>query len=279
MKFSRQIIVLGAASLIACGLSVVGTDPSPVLDAGGGSTTTPPPSTATSEPILDAGGIPDAADGGPHGVALSFDGIGDYVRAQRTVKDDFTLEAWVLSTTSRDGGVFNEGLPILWADVSGAHEDFGLGTLNGKLVFGAHSATVVSSAAVTTGAWVHVAVVRKKMGGAIALYVDGTADGAGTGPTTSLDDSATLDIGGNLIDKRYFSGLIREVRVWNTLRTPAEIAATMRARLIGNEPGLVAYWRLDDGTGLIAADSTDGGKNFGSLGEGDASTRPTWVTY
>ena len=278
MKFSRQIIVLGATSLIACGLSVVGSEPAPVADAGGSSTTAPP---ATSEPILDAGhDTPDATDGGPHGIALAFDGIGDYVRALRTVKDDFTLEAWILTTASQDGGAFYEGLPILWADVSGDHDDFALSTLNGKLAFGAKNVTVVSSAAVNTGTWVHVAVVRTKNGGSMALFVDGMADGTANGPPTSLDDSPTLDIGGDLIDKRYFPGLIREVRVWNKVRTQADIAATMSTRLVGNEPGLVAYWRLDDGAGSVAADSSDGGsKNPGALGDGDASTRPTWVTF
>ena len=279
MKFSRQIIGLGAVSLVACGLSVVGAEPAPVADAGGSSTTAPP---ATSEPILDGGNgdVPDAADGGPHGIALAFDGLGDYVRALRNVKDDFTLEAWVLTSTSPDGGAFDEGAPILWADVPGdTKNDFALSTLKGKLAFGAKNATVVSSTDIATGTWVHVAVARTKAGGSMALYVNGTADGAKNGPTSSLDDSSTLDIGGDLADNRYFEGLIREVRVWNKVRTQAEIAASMGSRLTGSEPGLVAYWRLDDGTGVVAADSSDGGKNPGSLGNGDAGTRPTWVTF
>jgi hypothetical protein len=45
------------------------------------------------------------------------------------------------------------------------------------------------------------------------------------------------------------------VRVWNVVRTAAQIAADKNRRLAGNEDGLVAYWRFDDGAGLLATDS------------------------
>ncbi len=282
MKFSRQIIGLAVVTLTAtaaaCGLGLVGEAPAAVVNDGGSSTLPPP------GPVEDAGGN-SSLDAGhaDASVALEFDGIGDFVRVRRPVQDDFTLEAWIQTSTSRDGGAFYEGLPILWADVAGDHEDFAMSTLKGKLAFGAKNTTVSSDASVSTGAWVHVAVTRAKNRGAIALYVNGQPDATGAGPNTTLDDSATLDIGGDLADGRFFKGRIREVRAWSVVRTAAEISANINTRLVGNETGLVAYWRLDDGAGIIAADSTDGGKNPGTLGDADAgadaSTRPTWVIY
>lgn len=286
MKLAKSLAVLAMLSGVACGLGVVGSEPeSSVPDAGA----VPPP---TSEPVGDAGGRAadadaevDAADAGPHGIALELDGTSDFVRAKRPVKDDFTLEAWIQTTTGRDGPKFFEGLPILWADVAFDGDDFGMSVLGNKLSFGAKSDTVISGTNITTGAWVHVAVTRKKSSGAIALYVNGIADGTGTGPTTSLDACPTLDIGGNLLDGRYFKGRIREVRVWSTVRTANEIVATMSSSLVGNEQNLQAYWRLDDGSGIVAADSSNGKSNPGMLGAEDAgagpdaSTRPTWVTF
>jgi hypothetical protein len=67
-----------------------------------------------------------------------------------------------------------------------------------------------------------------------------------------------------------------EVRVWNVARTAAQIQGTMRMRLVGNEAGLVGYWRFDDGTGTTARDNTASANN-GSLGNGNAGARPTWV--
>ena len=55
-------------------------------------------------------------------------------------------------------------------------------------------------------------------------------------------------------------------------RTQAEIRADMNWRLAGTEPGLVAYWRFDEGTGTTAADTTGQGHN-GSLING-----PAWDT-
>ena len=280
MKFSRQIIGLAVVSaitgIVACGLGVLDDPPVPVTDAGSRATVPP------SQPVADSGPDLELDAGRTDGsVALAFDGVGDFVRALRPVKDDFTLEAWVQTTTSRDGGTYIEGLPILWADVSGDKDDFALSTLGGKLAFGTKGTSIVSDASVSTGAWVHVAVTRAKNPAAIALYVNGRPDAKGAGPNTTLDDSATLDIGGDILDGRFFRGRIREVRAWNVVRSANDIAANMNVRLVGTETGLVAYWRLDDGAGTIAKDSA--GMNPGRLGDADAgadaSTRPTWVTY
>ena len=71
---------------------------------------------------------------------------------------------------------------------------------------------------------------------------------------------------------RYFPGEIDEVRIWNTDRTSAEIRANMHHELQGNEANLVAYYKLDTGTGTTADDSSNGGYN-GTLTNG-----PAWQT-
>ena len=43
--------------------------------------------------------------------------------------------------------------------------------------------------------------------------------------------------------------------MWNVARTQADIMATMGTKLVGNEDGLVGYWKFDDGTGTTAKDS------------------------
>src|SRR5262249_46460206 len=52
---------------------------------------------------------------------------------------------------------------------------------------------------------------------------------------------------------------------WNVARSPADIQATMNTGLSGNEVGLVGLWRLDEGTGISAADASGHG-NVGILG-------------
>lgn len=43
----------------------------------------------------------------------------------------------------------------------------------------------------------------------------------------------------------YYSGDIAEVRVWNTIRTATQIKDNYNHPLVGNEAGLVGYWRGD----------------------------------
>ncbi len=61
------------------------------------------------------------------------------------------------------------------------------------------------------------------------------------------------------------------MRLWNVARTAEEIRESMNRHLIGNEPGLVGYWRFDEGTGEIAFDSSNNGNNGTLIGN------PIWT--
>ena len=80
------------------------------------------------------------------------------------------------------------------------------------------------------------------------------------------------------LQNEYFAGRIDEVRIWNYVRTPADIAATWNRTLLGTESGLVAYWRFDEGSGQVAHDSSPYG-NDGELGSSPnaESSDPAWV--
>ena len=298
MRSSRSIafVVLAiapAALIAACGLDAVGTlsfDAVPVgertdggavdvgsvdgavVDVGsvdGG---------AVDVGIVDAGAVDatvDAADAGAL-TALSFDGVDDFVRVLRQVQDDFTLEAWMSTVTSRSGSNFYDGLGVVYADVSGSASDFGTSIVNGKLAFGTVDNTILSTTTVTSGAWVHMAAVRVRSTGTMRVVINGVEESTTTGNSTAtLTAPASIDIGGNTIDSRYFKGKLDEIRIWNVARTTAQIAATMKMRLTGGEAGLVGYWRFDDGAGAVALDSSPSA-NQGALGNGVAASRPTW---
>jgi hypothetical protein len=247
---------------------------------GDASTDSPSNADATADAdatTTDADATVVGVDAAASATALSFDGIDDVVRVTRQVQDDFTIEAWINTTVSRSGGSFFDGLGLVYADVSGVANDFGTSILNGRFAFGAVSTTIQSTTIVTTGTWIHVAAVRVRTTGVMRILVNGAQEGTATGSTAALTAPSSIDIGGNTIDSRYFTGKIDEVRVWNVARSNAQILATMKTKLVGNEAGLVGYWRFDDGSGVIANDSSPS-NNDGSLGNGSANARPTWVT-
>jgi hypothetical protein len=51
-----------------------------------------------------------------------------------------------------------------------------------------------------------------------------------------------------------WTGVMDEVRIWSVAKTPAEIMANMKVVLKGTEPGLVAYYRFDEGSGTFTDD-------------------------
>ncbi len=63
-----------------------------------------------------------------------------------------------------------------------------------------------------------------------------------------------------------------EVRVWDRARTADELKRDKGVRLIGNDPGLVAYYRFDEGSGTRLHDQTDHGRH------GELVGGPRWVT-
>lgn len=78
-----------------------------------------------------------------------------------------------------------------------------------------------------------------------------------------------LAINGELYNERY-KGKMDEVRAWSVPRTLKEIQDNMYKLLVGNETGLMLYWRLDDGAGSSLVDSSPNA-NHGTI------TGATWV--
>src|SRR5262245_40356570 len=152
--------------------------------------------------------------------ALQFDGLNDRIQVNRQVQDDFTIEAWIKTTASRSGTNFFDGLGLIWADIPGVANDFGISILNNKLAFGVGKPdrTLQSVTPVTSGEWVHIAVTRVKSTGQMKIFINGSLDATlSASPTftintSSLSASNFITIGGNVTDNRYFNGVIDDVR-------------------------------------------------------------------
>ena len=71
-----------------------------------------------------------------------------------------------------------------------------------------------------------------------------------------------------------WEGNIDEFRVWNVFRTDTEILANMKVILKGNEPGLVAFYKFDEGIGTTIADATGTASNVATM---VSTTKPMWV--
>lgn len=197
------------------------------------------------------------------GSAMRFDGVNDHVRVPRMVAADFTLEAWIKTSSSLPGYHAWQGRGLIYADVPGPGFDFGTAVVDGKLAFTVGDTvtdtTVHSISDVAIGDWVHVAVTRDASAGVMKVFVNGVEENARSGVTSALlEDPTHIDLGGNLVDRRCFEGLIDEVRIWDVARSEGEIASTMNRRLPGSTLGLVGYWRLDEVVNTFTPDASSG---------------------
>ncbi|MGD9101664.1 MAG: PA14 domain-containing protein, partial [Anaerolineae bacterium] len=225
-------------------------------------------------------------DVGP-GSALSFDGVDDHVNIPDdssidfATGQDFTVELWVKPASEQQNVQFiDNSILEKWSEGGGypyvvRYLNLTAGSDLGKVAVGrydgANNPHILSSQTINDGQFHHVAFVKD--GDTLYLYVDGQEQG--TTPDTTTGDTTNdspLFIGQRGPGRNRLTGLIDEVRVWNTVRTGDQIQAAMDRALTGDEAGLVGYWRLDEGAGDTAHDQTAKG-NHGTLVNG-----PTWTT-
>ncbi|MCF7733582.1 MAG: FG-GAP-like repeat-containing protein, partial [Akkermansiaceae bacterium] len=117
--------------------------------------------------------------------------------------------------------------------------------------------TFNSDTSLRAGRWQHLALVRDFTSDPKQLrwYLDGKLVAqADTSyfPATASSLPLTLATGyaGDL------RGSMDEVRIWNTARSAAEISDNLDNALVGDESGLVAYYRFGEGSGDTTADTT-----------------------
>ena len=135
----------------------------------------------------------------------------------------------------------------------------------------------------STDQWVHVAMTWDQK--ALITYVNGAPKitiNATTAIPVLKTAQSTLYIGCNPTNKNCFNGEFAEFSVWNVARSAADILADYKKPLVGNETGLVGYWKFDDASGATtAADSvTTAGHTAhpGTLTATTAAQDPTFIT-
>ncbi|MFA5259523.1 MAG: LamG domain-containing protein, partial [Candidatus Pacearchaeota archaeon] len=165
---------------------------------------------------------------GKSGGAYNFDGVNDYMSFRRIIQDDFTIAAWVKTSSSDScSGSWYQGKGIVDGEVNTVINDFGLVMCRGKLAFGTGSPdnTLTSSQSINSGQWTFVASTRVKSTGLKTIYLNGVSVGTSGASTSSLTAPSNLTIGNVIVGtgNNFWNGAIDEVIIFNRSLSEAEI--------------------------------------------------------
>lgn len=188
----------------------------------------------------------------------------------------YTVELWAYITGS-------VGTPTLISNGStpaGAFQGF---TLRVNSTTKAVEATVgvgtfincilTGSTPIVYGTWNHIALVVDGVN--VTTYLNGVLNVTVPFPAgkTLVTSTTKLYMGSHpSFTGRQMTGQLSDVRFWNIARSQADIQSTMNDFLTGNEPGLLANWKLDDTDGTTTVHDLKGIFNA-TRGDGTA-----WIT-
>ena len=210
------------------------------------------------------------------GNALDFDGSNDHVLIPYDNSfnvTNLTIEAWVYSGNFNQNGFIFEKGPL--------NQQYSFFFEGDALTFrskhsGTENSLVVTSSGIPLGSntWHHIAATYD--GTTKRIYVDGNQEAQVSRSGTLSTNSTGAIIGAYNagFPNYYFNGQIDEVRIWNDARTVTEIGENMHKELAGNESGLVAYYKMSDGSGTSLTDNSSN-SNTGTLTNMDNAD---WVT-
>ncbi len=186
---------------------------------------------------------------------LNFDGVSQYASQTLTGLNQgnsaHTIEVWLNPTLLPLG---REWVVLLSTLTPGAHHWLLL--TNGSTQIGSLNGNQIKPT-LSPGVWTHVAASFD--GTTLSVYTNGVLAGA-TNASFNLSGGA-LTLAQSYSGESYYGGGMDDLRVWNTARSATQIQSNYNATLTGNEPGLLAWLRMNEGAGATLADASGHGNN------------------
>ena len=129
----------------------------------------------------------------------------------------------------------------------------------------------VTSNAISPNTWYHVAFTADSStsSGEMKIYINSELQNTTNFNKTGLgltDNNSVISIGAfdnYSTPNRFFNGQISDIRIWNSVRTQAEINANIDQTL-STDSSLLVYQKLNEGSGSSYSDSS-GNSNNGTL--------------
>lgn len=204
----------------------------------------------------------------PVGDCLRFDGVDDVAMGEDTIglPPDCTIECWIRLAHGAAQTIWSVGFPDRSSLALGIN-DTGRFEVAVRCCGGGDYRRHSGATPAAAGLWQHVGVTLRYTSGLVRvrLFLDGAAETIEAPLNNISAPSGFWTLGSSLAFPGRFAGELEELRIWEGIRTPAQIAAAYRtivplaAPPIGPDPTrLFAYWQFNDfPTGQRIIDSGD----------------------
>ena len=180
--------------------------------------------TATNSPVRGIGQIGSAADF----TTSTTDYIQTATNLSALSSGDFTFSAW-MRTGQAGGGNPWTSPGLTGIEVGGLSTDLFVGWIDSAgliNITAGNTPHAKSNFIVNNNAWRHVTMTRNYTTGAAAFYINGILNGSAT---TFIPTSITgFNRLGDMINATNYSGLLDEVRIFNSVQTAAQIQADFK---------------------------------------------------
>ncbi len=186
----------------------------------------------------------------------------------------FTIEFWAQSSSSAaHSGLVEQ---VSKGDTGAFSIGFSSGdSLIVSLHFNNGITNVVTSSNTNIQNWNHYAVTFTP-NDSIRIYINGVLKTSQkTNAAKLIASTDSILIGHSNLSGVSFIGNIDELRIWSVARTSAEILASIKTVLAGNEAGLKAYYSFDDDSTIHTFHDFAGGGSEGKLVSSAALTIST----
>jgi hypothetical protein len=194
---------------------------------------------------MPVGGVSYDPHGGRFNGAYQFDGTSGYFEVadepSLDITDEITLEAWVYPTAMGNYIARSIVAKRAWGGTDCNYEMY-IDKRYGNLSWYADGSYEESIVTLDMNVWQHVAITLNSSEGILRFYINGELEDISAG-SFGLANDEPLFIGASESTGRCFQGRLDEVKISNTVLTPAEIKSHYR---LGEG---TYYWKVsaDDG--------------------------------
>jgi hypothetical protein len=174
----------------------------------------------------------------------------------------FTIDLWFQSAAAHTGT-----LVAKFRQASGTPTDDSYhiyvrddDTLQARIQTTAQLVDLKAGGTIHDGQWHHAALVFDDTSTLAELYLDGVLKSSQTILGNLRDTAERVTLGsvfsgsGSPVPTSFFNGQIDELRFWNVARHGEQAWCLKNVTLLYNTPGLVSYYRFDEGSGASTAD-------------------------